>query len=62
MKRMTFALSVPIHVYVGLHLLKRICGLRLVGAQQQHVQLRLQMRCWWNSNDLILPILGHIFV
>jgi hypothetical protein len=61
MKRMTYASSVPSHVYVGVHLLERMCHLRLVSAQQ-HVQLRLQMGCRWNNNDLILPILGHIFV
>jgi hypothetical protein len=30
---MTFASSVPSHVYVGLHLLERMYRLRLVGAQ-----------------------------
>jgi hypothetical protein len=33
MKRMTFALSVPSHVYANLHLLERLCCLRLVGTQ-----------------------------
>jgi hypothetical protein len=33
MKMMTFTSSVPSHVYVGIHLLKRMCHLHLVGAQ-----------------------------
>jgi hypothetical protein len=34
MKMMTFASSVPSHVYVDLHLLKQMCRLHFVGAQQ----------------------------
>ena len=38
MKRMTFASSVPSHVYASLHQLERNCRLCLVGAQQQCVR------------------------
>jgi hypothetical protein len=41
MKRMTFALSVPSHVYASIHLLERMCHLRLVSAQ----------RCSINEDD-----------
>jgi hypothetical protein len=34
MKMMTFASSVPCHVYACLHLLERMCRLRLVGTQR----------------------------
>jgi hypothetical protein len=41
MKMMTFASLVPSHVYASLHLLERMCRLRLIGAQQ----------CSINEND-----------
>jgi hypothetical protein len=41
MKRMTFASSVPSHVYTGLHLLERMCHLLLISAQ----------RCLINEED-----------
>jgi hypothetical protein len=41
MMRMTFASTVLSHVYTGLHLLKRMCRLRLVGAE----------RCLINEED-----------
>jgi hypothetical protein len=34
MKRMAFTSSMPSHVYASLHLLKRLCCLRLVSARQ----------------------------
>jgi hypothetical protein len=34
MKMMTFASSVPSHVYVDLHLLKQMCRLQLVDVQR----------------------------
>jgi hypothetical protein len=44
MKKMNFALSVPSHVYVGLHLLERMCRLRLVGAQWCSVNEKYDFR------------------
>jgi hypothetical protein len=37
MKRMTFTSSVPSHMYDGLHLLERMCCLRLIGVQQSSI-------------------------
>jgi hypothetical protein len=39
MKRMTFTLSVLSHVYTNLHILERLCCLRLIGVRQ-YVQSR----------------------
>jgi hypothetical protein len=44
MKKMTFTSSVPSHVYVDLHLLKRLCCLRVIGARQ-YVQSHHNERC-----------------
>jgi hypothetical protein len=41
MKMITFVSSVSNHMYVGFHLLERMCHIQLVGAQ----------RCWINEQD-----------
>jgi hypothetical protein len=50
MKRMTFALLMPSHVYVYLHLLQQLCPIRLVSAQQQCVWSHCEGTCQWSSH------------
>jgi hypothetical protein len=55
MKKMTFVLLVPSHVYSGLHLLERMRRLCLVGAQQQYVRSMKGM-------TFTLSVPSHVYV
>ena len=63
MKRMTFASSVPSHVYAGLHQLERKCRLCLVGAQQQCVRSvvnDVSVECWHKSRQCLATVLPSL--